>query len=182
MPDPAPEAVAILEKVMHVNGKPLNEPQTLAWHPLFLRRFALFAGFFLTQLMIPDRDKEILMMRTIHHARCEYLFGHHRITAREAGMSEEEIARITESATVGWSTRDALLIGIADEVWQNSDLSDKSWAGLSGVYDEARLLEVVMLVCFIAGFVHSSTPCKSNASRAFLAGLVKARHFRRLGR
>ena len=91
------------------------------------------------------------MMRTIHHARCEYLFGHHRMIAREAGLSEAEIVRITDSATAGWSTRDALLIAIADEVWQDSDLTDESWTELSSIYDEPRLLEVVMLLCFYRG-------------------------------
>jgi len=146
-PDPSPDAVAILEKVMHVGGEPLNEPRTLAWHPLLLKRFTLFAGFFLTRTTIPERARELLAMRTIHLAGCEYLFGHHQLSAPDAGLTPDEIVRI-RAANAGWAPWDALLITVADEMWATGNLSDDTWSELARSFDEPQLLEIVMLVGF----------------------------------
>ena len=145
--DPAPEAAAILEKVMHVDGQPLNEPRTLAWHPLLLKRFTLLAGFFLTGTTIPQRPREILTMRTIHLAGCEYLFGHHQLSAGAAGLSSGEIIGI-RGPNRGWAPEDALLITAADEMWNTDTLSDEIWSELARSYDEPQLLEIVMLLGF----------------------------------
>ena len=155
MPQPSPEASAMLAKVFHINGEPLNEPRTLAWHPLLLKRFALFAGVFLAESVLPARDRELLTLRSIYRAGSEYLFGHHQLSAPDAGVSAEEIAGVT-GGDHNWSPRDALLLRVADELSDGTDLPNDVWRELTSIYDEAQLVEAVMLVGFyrmVCGFI-----------------------------
>lgn len=147
MPEPTDAASAVLEKVFHINGEPFNEPKTLAWHPLLLKRFALFAGVFLNESLLPARDRELLTLRSVYRAGCEYLFGHHQLSAPDAGVSNEEIAAVMEDV-YNWSPRDALLIRVADELSEGTELTDETWRELASIYDEAQLIEGVMLVGF----------------------------------
>ena len=147
MARPSLAAVETLEKVLHVNGEPLNEPKTLAWHPFLLKRFALFAGAFLSHSLLPDRDRELLTLRTVYRSGSEYLFGHHRLSAPDAGISDAEIAAVM-GANHDWSPRDALLLRVADELTAGTDLADDIWAELAEIYDEAQLVETVMMVGF----------------------------------
>jgi 4-carboxymuconolactone decarboxylase len=142
-----PESDDLLRKVMHFNGVPLNEPRTLAWHPKLLKRFTVFAGMFLSHSALPTRDREILTLRSTYRAGCEYLFGHHQLSAPDAGISSEELHGIV-SDDFDWSPRDRLLLTVADELTTATSLSDSTWEALADIYDKPQLLEALMLVGF----------------------------------
>ena len=69
------------------------------------------------------------------------------IFARDAGLSEEEIARIKEGASAaGWSDFDATLLRAVDELHSEAFVSDKTWAALSERYNDQQLMDVVFTV------------------------------------
>jgi 4-carboxymuconolactone decarboxylase len=142
----AVETQELLNKGFRYNGEALNAARTLAHHPRLLKRFTLFAGLFLSELLIPNRDREIVTLRCAHRLDSDYYFGHHAMLAAEV-LTTDEIARTVYSSRA-WTGFDRTLIEATDELVDTSGLSDATWSQLSDHYDEAQLLDLVMLVGF----------------------------------
>jgi 4-carboxymuconolactone decarboxylase len=158
---PSAEVTAILESGWQHDGHPLNMPATLAVHPLLLKRFTLFAGTFLTQSLLPPRDRELLTLRAAYVFDVEYYFGHHKLLAARAGLTEADVVATTEPAHA-WQGDEALVIELVNQLAARTMVDDDLWDRLSRRYDDAELLEAVntvMLVGFyrmVAGLVNSA--------------------------
>lgn len=132
---------------MEPGGRPLNIFATLAHHPRLLKRFNVLGGLFLGRGVLPARERELVILRTGWRTRCEYEFGQHVLLGRRAGLTDEEIRRLTTDEA-GWPPGDALLVRLADEIHETRDVSDELWAALSARWDRAALLELVALAGF----------------------------------
>ena len=154
---PSAEVEQLLAKTVHHNGQPLNAARVLAHHPRLLKRFMLFAGMFLSHSLLPDRDRELITLRSAYRFRVHYYFAHHIETALSAGLTEDEI-RATADESYEWQGNDQLMITAADEMAATAQLSDATWASLSAVYSVAQLEEIVLLPGFyrmMAGFINT---------------------------
>ncbi|MGH9208561.1 MAG: carboxymuconolactone decarboxylase family protein [Acidimicrobiales bacterium] len=118
---------------------------TLVRAPGLFRKWLPFGGKLLNG-KIPARDRELLILRTGWNCRAEYEWGQHRVIAREAGLTEAEITRTVSPKLEGWEPFDATLLRTADELHQESCISDGTWAELAAKYDVQQLIEVPMLV------------------------------------
>jgi alkylhydroperoxidase family enzyme len=143
------QARALLEgiRVGGADGAPAaNIFSTLARHPGLFRRWLPFGGKLLAG-KLPARDRELLILRTGWLCRAEYEWGQHKIIARGAGITEEEIERVkTGAGADGWEEFDTVLLRAADELHGEAVISDATWHGLAARYDERQLIEVPMLV------------------------------------
>ncbi|HKX69644.1 MAG TPA: hypothetical protein VJM75_00365, partial [Acidimicrobiales bacterium] len=76
-----------------------------------------------------------------------YEWTQHARIAAAAGLTADEIERARHDAgDPAWAPSDALLLHAADELHEQSCLSDASWAALAERYDERQLIELPMLV------------------------------------
>ena len=105
-----------------------------------------FAGTLMPGGRLPRRETELVIIRVATRCGSEYELTQHRRLGRRAGLTADEVARIESGTSEGWSASDALLLRAVDELHETRDLSDGTWAELSTVYDEATLVELVMLV------------------------------------
>jgi alkylhydroperoxidase family enzyme len=158
--DPPPEVAEILDKGLRHDGRPLNAAATIAHHPRLLKRFTVFAGLFLTHSVLPERDRELLTLRSAYLMRSDYYYGHHVDTGLAAGLTGAQIrALATEAAEdSSWTDRDRLLIEVADELLANVELSEPTWERLRAVYQDEQTVEAVMLVGFyrmLGGFANT---------------------------
>ena len=136
----------LLEQVGGPAGGASNIFTTLVRHPGLFRRWLPFGGKLLAG-RLPARDRELLILRTGWNCQAEYEWGQHVVIALAAGLDEVEIERVKSGPDApGWSELDATLLGAADELHEQSCLSDATWAALAAVYDEEQLIEVPMLV------------------------------------
>jgi 4-carboxymuconolactone decarboxylase len=120
---------------------------TLARHPRLLQRWGEFGGYLLFRGELPDRDRELLILRTAWNCRAHYEWGHHVPWGRRVGMSEDEIRAVTEGPdATTWSDHDTLLLRAADELHAGSRISDATWTGLAALYTPAQLIELCMVV------------------------------------
>jgi 4-carboxymuconolactone decarboxylase len=130
-----------------VNGRHLNIFATLIRHPRLFNRWSAFGGTLLRRGELSDRHRELLVLRTAWHCRADYEWGQHVRIAGQAGVTDEEIARIvTGPDAPGWSALDAALVGAADELHRDSCIGDATWKVLSADLDERQLIEVCMVV------------------------------------
>jgi alkylhydroperoxidase/carboxymuconolactone decarboxylase family protein YurZ len=154
---PSAEVQQILAKTLHHNGAPLNAALVLAHHPRLLKRFMLFAGVFLSHSLLPDRDRELITLRSAYRCRVHYYFAHHIESALAAGLTPAEVLA-TADESYEWHGNDQLLIAAADEMAVTAQLSDVTWTPLSAVYSPAQLEEIVLLPGFyrmMAGFINT---------------------------
>jgi 4-carboxymuconolactone decarboxylase len=121
---------------------------TLIRHPGLFRRWLPFGGKLLAG-RLPDRDRELLILRTAHRCSSEYEWGQHVRLARAAGVTADEIERLRTADAAddaGWASFDATLVRAADELHDDNRLSDATWQALADRYDERQLIEVPMVV------------------------------------
>ena len=140
------ETAELLETVGMPAGPAANIFTTLVRHPGLFRRWLPFAGKLLDG-KVPARDRELVILRTGWRFQSEYEWGQHVLLARRSGLSDDEIRRIQAGPDVpGWDPFDATLLHAADELHDDSCVTDATWQQLAGRYDERQLVELVMLI------------------------------------
>ena len=70
----------------------------------------------------------------------------HASRAAESGLTADEVRRVAEGPRAGWSEFEAVLIGMVDEFFRNSSITDRTWAALSEQYDVHNLADAVVTV------------------------------------
>ena len=140
-------------------GTPLNIFGTIAHHPRLLKRFMNFAGMFLNKSLLPDREREIVILRVGWNCQSVYEFGQHTLIGQRVGLSLKEIDALTKDvAQHGWGDRDRVLINMSDELCVDDCVSTATWAELSQQWNEAELVELVMVAGMyrlVSGFLNT---------------------------
>ena len=72
----------------------LNIFTTLAHHPKLLKRWLVFGGHVLAKSTLPDRERELLILRVGWRCGSEYEFGQHTVIGRRLGLTDDEIRRL----------------------------------------------------------------------------------------
>jgi alkylhydroperoxidase family enzyme len=125
----------------------LNIFATLARHPRLLKRWSAFGGTLLYGGELPERERELLILRTAWNCRADYEWGQHVRIGLASGLTEEEVARVPDGAPAeGWSDDDAALLAAADELHDGARIGDQTWRALAARLSEAQLIELCMLV------------------------------------
>jgi alkylhydroperoxidase family enzyme len=129
-------------------GAHLNIVATMLRHPDLFGPFATFAGRLTLSGSLDPRSRELLTLRTAVNCASDYEWGQHTTSARAAAIVDDsDIARVLEGPrAVGWSPRDAALLGAADELHTRYCITDATWATLSEHFDVRQLVEIPMLV------------------------------------
>ena len=125
----------------------INIIRTLAHHPTLAEAWTTFASYVLGDNTLPPRDRELLILRIGYLLGAEYEWGHHSRIGRRAGLTDEEILRITRGPeATGWSSFDRALVRAVDELHGDAEISDRTWAELAARYDTKQLMDVVFTV------------------------------------
>jgi len=126
------------------DGRVYNIFATLARHPQLLKRWLVFAGHILGKSSLPDREREIVILRMGWLCRAEYEFGHHITIGKQAGLSDVDINRIKEGPDAeGLDPFEALLIRAVDELNSNTLIADSTWDAISHRYSTEQLLDLL---------------------------------------
>jgi 4-carboxymuconolactone decarboxylase len=137
----------------------LNIFATLARYPRLFRRWSPFAGKLLSRGQLAARDRELVILRTAVLTGAAYEWGQHVAIGRNAGLSDDEIARVAAGPeTPGWSNDDASLLTAVDELLDDHCITDATWDQLSARYDDEQLIELTMLAgsyAMLAGTLNS---------------------------
>jgi alkylhydroperoxidase family enzyme len=117
-----------------------------AWHPTLSRSWLTFSGH-LRRSTLPDRDRELVTLRTSWLRRGEYEWAQHVRMSRAAGLTEDEIAVIPVGPGAGtWRPRDAALLRAVDEMIGDRYVSDGTWAELRAFLSREQLMDLVFTV------------------------------------
>ena len=158
--EPDAELQEILAGALTHDGTPLNIFGVLGRHPKLLKRFNLLGGFLLNKGLVPEREREIVILRIGWNAQAEYEFGQHTVIGKRCGLTDAEIAALTQPVEDhDWSRDDRALIALADDLAADDCVTDATWALLSARWNEAELVELLVLAGFyrmVSGFLNSA--------------------------
>ena len=124
---------------------------TLVRHPGLFRRWLPFGGKLLQGGKLPARLRELAILRTAYLTRTAYEWGHHVEIAREAGLTDGEIAAVAVAHPARdqrWSPVERAVLDACDELCRDGMVGDRTWAELVDGFggDDAQLVELPMLV------------------------------------
>ncbi|MEK9279574.1 MULTISPECIES: carboxymuconolactone decarboxylase family protein [unclassified Bradyrhizobium] len=144
----APEIQAQFDRIMR-GAPPLMLFRVMAGYTRAWDKFR--AGGLLDPGPLSLRQRELVIDRTCALTRCEYEWGVHvAIFAGPAGLTAEEVRAtvLGDTASPCWSPAEQALIAAVDALHHHATLDDAEFAALSAHYDEAQILEVILLCGF----------------------------------
>ncbi len=142
---PAEDREAVEKNAL--NGRLYNIFKVLAHHPKLVKRWTPFAGHVLAKQTLPFRDREILILRIGWLNQAEYEFAQHELIARRGGFGDADIDKIKAGPkAAGLTPHEAALMQAADDLFENSVITDATWATLAKSYSTEQLLDAVFTV------------------------------------
>ena len=125
----------------------LNIFLTLGRHPKLLKRWTVFASYILNKSTLPDRERELAILRIGHLCRSDYEWTQHRKIGENVGLTDEEIERIKEGSDApGWSAVECAILRATDELHGDSFISDATWRDLKNIYQDAQIMDLIFTV------------------------------------
>lgn len=152
IPDPVPgelreDVELLLPLIARPGGKPASTMVVLARCPDLLAPFVGWAAALALNGVLPKRDHELLALRASHNCGSKFEFDEHSDFARDAGLTDAEIAAVAGPiAEGGWSAAEQALLQAADELNTTHDVSQETWEMLVSYYDMPALTEVLFVV------------------------------------
>jgi alkylhydroperoxidase family enzyme len=145
---PLPRAAWTADQRRLLEGAPpLALLATLVAHQTLLRSWLPLARTIQNAGRLPDRDRELLVLRTAWNCRCDYEWGHHARLALTAGLSPDDISRVTRGPDApGWHAFERALLRAADDLHATATIDQETWDALAARYDVAGLIEVPAVV------------------------------------
>jgi 4-carboxymuconolactone decarboxylase len=129
------------------NGSKTNIVMVQANHPKLAMAYYALGKHLLLDSTLPVRPRELAVLRTSWHLKCEYEWHYHVGYAVNIGMSFAEIAAIGIGAEAGnWNEQDRAVLSAVDELWQNSRVTDATWASLATHFDKRQLMDLVFTI------------------------------------
>jgi AhpD family alkylhydroperoxidase len=126
---------------------PPNLFTTVGRHRRLLRGWLRFAGRLMPRGRLPRRVTELVILRVAHLRDCAYEWEHHVRLGRRAGVTQDDLRRITEGpGAEGWSAREQAILMAVDQLHSGGDVDDETWERLRSHLDERELIELVFLV------------------------------------
>lgn len=168
-PPYAPEIQQQFDRIMR-GAPPLVLFRVMAGNPRAWEKFR--GGSLLDRGPLSLREREIVIDRTCALNACEYEWGVHVATfAKVAHLTEEQVRAtvLGEANDACWSQAEQALIAAVDALHDHATLSEAEFKALSADYDEAQVIEMIMLCGFYRTVSYLANtlalPLEENAAR-----------------
>lgn len=140
------EQRAVLEPYAK-QGRLYNIFATLGRNPQALQAFTAWGGYVLRKTDLPARDRELIILRVGFLCRAGYEWAQHSRLGKQAGLTDDEIARIKIGpSSLEWDPRDRLLLEATDELIRNYFIGDATWKLLKTLFDDRQCADLVYVI------------------------------------
>jgi alkylhydroperoxidase family enzyme len=147
--DPSPEAAEALAKTPQRDGRALNLFRMFAHNPRLLRRVNALGGAFAVHSSVPQRERELVILRTAGRLACGYEIQQHRTIAATIDIDAALVDAVVAGADVdGLTDGEAALVAMADQLIDRGDVDDATWSALAARWTDAELVELVTMAGF----------------------------------
>lgn len=121
-----------------------NALATLVRHPELAGLFLPFNTYLQKSSRLPERIRELVILRTAHHHGCGYEWGHHSAIGRRLGLTDDDLA----AAQTGFAADEfdqAVLLAV-DELHSGSRISAPTWTRLGERLDDQQRMDLMFTV------------------------------------
>ena len=132
------------------DGNAGNALRTLLRVPALADRVFPVLNYVSNDSTLSPRHRTLLILRSAWLTQNGNLWATHASRADAAGLTPEEVLRVAQGPispnSVGWSPFEQALIGLADQLFRNSSVTDATWALLAAEYDQHNMMDAVVTV------------------------------------
>lgn len=117
---------------------------TLVRHPALAKAFLRFNVHLLFASTLPERLRELAILRVAHRRGCNYEWAHHVDMGKDAGLTDTEIQDLQHG--VAGNDLDRAVLAAVDELDDKSNVCDATWNVLAAHLDERQRMDLVFTV------------------------------------
>ncbi len=131
--------------------RPINLYRLLAHLPELARRYRQLGRWLRFESTLDQSLKELVILQVGVLTASPYETSHHVHLAREAGLSDEDIAAIgaeTRGEPSGLGEREKTLLRAARELTADIRISDATWTALGQWFSDTERLEFAVMISF----------------------------------
>jgi 4-carboxymuconolactone decarboxylase len=129
------------------SGRVYNVFTTMANHPDLARDWLTFGSHVLRRSSLPERDREILILRIGWLCNAEYEWAQHVRIGKRAGLTDDDVRRIGQGPdSKDLDEHDRWLLKAVDELRQDAFIGDETWSALAKTYDTRQMMDLVFTV------------------------------------
>src|SRR3954470_2344968 len=168
-PPYAPDLAEQFDRIMR-GAPPLVLFRVMAGNARAWEKFR--AGSLLDRGPLSLHEREIVIDRACARTGCEYEWGVHVATFAEPAHLTTEQVRATVLGPADapcWSVAEQAMIAAVDALHSRATLSDAEFKALSAHYDDAKILEIILLCGFYRTVSYLANglalPLEANAAR-----------------
>lgn len=149
---PQPDETQRPQRLPLLTGGKLDEPGTFNLSRVLQHNSKLadawggFSKHVLFNQSMPWRDREIAMLRIGWLNKANYEWCQHVKLGRRAGLSDAEIHRVSTGDRDGWPSHEAAVLAAVDELFEQSTISNETWAALNAHYSTEQVLDLIYTI------------------------------------
>ncbi len=128
-------------------GSVLGIFRTLVRHPKLFKRWMVFGAHVLGKSTLPERERELAILRVGWLRRAEYEWAQHVEIGIDSGLTEAEIERVAQGPDAeGWNELDALLLRATDQLIADAFIAQETWDGLLRHLDQKQIMDLIFAI------------------------------------
>lgn len=128
------------------NGSKINVIQLFANHPSVAQGWLSYNRA-LVNGVLDKRLQELAILRVADRYKCAYEWDQHVLIAKGYGVTEAEIAAVREGPDAAtWGAVDRVVLRVADQLCEHSDIDDATWSELAGAFNNTEILELLFTI------------------------------------
>ncbi len=120
---------------------------TLVSYPKFMKRWLVLANHCLFKSSLPERERELIILRTAWLAQSGYEWGQHVVIGKRAGITDAEITAL--KLPLGehpWTGGELAALAATDELSNDAFVTDATWAQLQEHFNQEQIVDLVFLM------------------------------------
>jgi len=143
-----PESAKIYDTYLQERGNVPNMFRTVAHRPEILRTMIAHFRAVMNTGTVPQKLKELAIVRTSQLNHCEYCLASHTVLARRHGWSDEQLADLANFRNRSdFTDADKAALELAERTTLNPNgVDDAFWSELRKHYDEGEIIELLAAI------------------------------------
>jgi len=147
IPYPDPATIRAEDRVFLESLPQLNISRMLAGSPSMFQPLTRVFSAYLSDGVLTDRMREIVILRTGHLCNSEYEVVNHNRVARLIGMSEEQIQALKPGGDASqFTTEEQTVLTFVDDVVTEGGATQASFDAVAAFMSPAEMLELTVIV------------------------------------
>lgn len=143
----SPEQQAIWDRIFAARSGGGGPYSMLMHSPAMAQHFAATEDYFRNNSLLPDADREIIILTAAREVDAHYAWSRHEIRAQNVGIRPDVIEALRAKAPVDkFAGRERLLVEFTRALLRDHTLADELFTRMESEFGRAKFVEAVGLI------------------------------------